>query len=745
MADQTGMNEQVLHAEIARLNKVVQALINRAESSANIDTSDFNLFQTAITLEDLVRRRTDELEAALRENEKITRALRESENHNRLLVENSPMCIHEIDIGGRIVSMNRAGLSMLGLKEECEVQDYLYLDSVGAADRERIGVLLAQAYTGESSHFEFKASGPLGPIYKSCFVPIKNKNGGVEKLMGITEDITERKRLEQQLVEREELFRAIFEQAPNAIELIDPETLHFVEANPAACRMLGYTHEEYLRLRLVDTQADLNEEALVAAIWQVGESGGTSLENRHRCKNGDILDVEINSRMLDLSGKRLLVGVWRDITEHKRAQEEIKLKNTILQTQQEVSPDAILVVDENAHIISYNQHFIDLWRLSPQLVSERLDTPVLQSVLDQIAEPEVFLARVHYLYEHRDDKSREEIPLKDGRIIDRYSAPATGADGKYYGRVWYFRDITERKRAVEDLRIIAGVFDNSQEGIVITDANNVFLNVNPAFTRITGYAREEVIGKNPKMLSSGRQDKAFYAEMWQTLKQKRAWRGEIWNRQKSGEVFAELLSIAAICDDEGRVRRYVGVFSDISYLKTHEAELSQVAYYDALTGIPNRRLLADRMDQSIARAQRSGRMLFVCYLDLDGFKQVNDRYGHEAGDQLLVEVSRRLQEALRTGDTLARLGGDEFVVLFNDLAGERECRQILDRILEIIALPVVIGSHQVAVSASIGVTFQTPANEDGDTLLRQADQAMYVAKQTGKSRYHLYDAKHDWI
>jgi diguanylate cyclase (GGDEF)-like protein/PAS domain S-box-containing protein len=737
------MNGQALHAEIARLNKVVQALINRAESSANIDASDFNLFQTAITLEDLIRRRTDELEAALRENEKITRALRESENHNRLLVENSPMCIHEIDIDGRIVSMNRAGLSMLGLKEECEVQGYLYLDAVSAADRERIGALFAKAYAGESSHFEFKAGGPLEQIYKSCFVPIKNKNGGVEKLMGITEDITERKRLEQQLMEREELFRAIFEEAPSAIELIDPETLRFVEANPAACRMLGYTHEEFLRLRLVDTQADLNEEELVAAVRQVGESGGMSFENRHRCKNGDILDVEINTRMLELSGKRLLVGVWRDITEQKRAQEEIKFKNTILQTQLEVSPDAILVVDENAQIISYNQQFIDLWQLSPQLVSERQDTHVLQTVVDKVAEPDVFFARVQYLYEHRDDKSREEIPLKDGRIIDRYSAPATGADGKYYGRVWYFRDISERKRAEEDLRIIAGVFDNSQEGIVITDANNVFLNVNPAFTRITGYARDEVIGKNPKLLSSGRQDKTYYAAMWQALKQKKAWRGEIWNRRKSGEIFAELLSIAAICDDEGRARRYVGVFSDISYLKTHEAELSQVANYDALTGIPNRRLLADRLDQAIARAQRGGRMLFVCYLDLDGFKQVNDRYGHEAGDQLLVEVSRRLQDALRAGDTLARLGGDEFVVLLNDLASERKCRQILDRILEIIALPVVIGSHEVVVSASIGVTFHTAANEDGDTLLRQADQAMYVAKQSGKSRYHLYDAKHE--
>lgn len=192
-----GTNELALQREIARLNKIIQALMNRAERNASNQGSDFNLFQTAITLEDQVRLRTRELEAALLENEKINRALRESENHNRLLVENSPMCIHEIDMDGRITSMNKSGLLMLGLKEECEVQGYVYLNAVSAADRSRIGSLLANAQAGDVSHFEFKASGPLEQIYKSCFVPIKNKNGKVEKLMGITEDITERKKAEE--------------------------------------------------------------------------------------------------------------------------------------------------------------------------------------------------------------------------------------------------------------------------------------------------------------------------------------------------------------------------------------------------------------------------------------------------------------------------------------------------------------------------------------------------------------------
>jgi diguanylate cyclase (GGDEF)-like protein len=204
-----------------------------------------------------------------------------------------------------------------------------------------------------------------------------------------------------------------------------------------------------------------------------------------------------------------------------------------------------------------------------------------------------------------------------------------------------------------------------------------------------------------------------------------------------------MLSISVICDEAGNVQRHVGVFSDITYFKNHEAELSRIANYDALTGIPNRRLLADRLRQAIAHAQRNRKILAICYLDLDGFKDVNDHYGHEAGDTLLMDISRRLQEMLRSGDTLARLGGDEFVVLFNDLGREQECYPVLDRILSVVAMPVNIGSAQAMVSASIGVSFYPAENVDGDTLLRHADQAMYVAKQHGKNRYHLYDSEHD--
>ncbi len=300
-----------------------------------------------------------------------------------------------------------------------------------------------------------------------------------------------------------------------------------------------------------------------------------------------------------------------------------------------------------------------------------------------------------------------------------------------------------RQKAQAAQRLAASVFANSQEGIVITDAQNQILDVNAAFTRISGYTRDEVIGRNPKLLGSGRQGADFYAAMWKVIQATGAWHGEIWNRRKSGEVYAEMLSIDAVLDEAGNLLHYVGAFSDISQIKEHQAELERIAHYDALTSLPNRRLLADRLEQELARTRRSGRSLALCYLDLDGFKPVNDQYGHDAGDLLLVEIGRRLQTAARAVDTVARIGGDEFVLLLCDLVQEQECFHALDRILKSVARPVAIDLDQIVVGASIGVTLFPRDDSDADTLMRHADQAMYLAKESGKNRFHIFDAEHD--
>jgi diguanylate cyclase (GGDEF)-like protein/PAS domain S-box-containing protein len=327
-------------------------------------------------------------------------------------------------------------------------------------------------------------------------------------------------------------------------------------------------------------------------------------------------------------------------------------------------------------------------------------------------------------------------------LLEKIKTPMHDSQGNLIGVLGIARNITKRKLAEESLLITASVFNNSHDAILITDANNVIMDVNPAFTQITGYSREEVIGKNPRLLSSGRQSNTLYDVMWQSLKQKNAWRGELWNQRKSGEIYAGLLSIAAICDDEGKVQRHVGVFSDITHLKEHEAELNRVAHYDALTGIPNRVLLADRMKQAIAQTAREQSMMSVCYLDLDGFKPINDTMGHDAGDQVLIEVARRIENTIRGGDTVARLGGDEFVVLLRQEKGE-ECVATLKRLLAAIAQPITVKNKSHTLSASIGVSIYPLDDEDPDTLLRHADQAMYIAKQSGKNCFHIYDPSLD--
>jgi diguanylate cyclase (GGDEF)-like protein/PAS domain S-box-containing protein len=295
----------------------------------------------------------------------------------------------------------------------------------------------------------------------------------------------------------------------------------------------------------------------------------------------------------------------------------------------------------------------------------------------------------------------------------------------------------------ESLRVAATVFE-SQEGMIVSDTEGTILRVNDAFVRITGYPSEEAIGRNPRVFKSGRQSAQFYAEMWEALLSKHSWQGEIWNRRNNGETYPCWLTISAVLDSEGKVTHYVGAFSDITVLKNHELQLEHLAHYDTLTTLPNRVLLADRLHKSMAQALRRGQHLVVAYLDLDGFKAINDIYGHAAGDQVLITVASRMKQDLREGDTLARLGGDEFVAVLFDLEDIKASEPMLTRLLAAAAEPVHVGEHALQVSASLGVTYYPQAEDvDADQLLRQADQAMYQAKLAGKNRYHVFDAEQD--
>jgi diguanylate cyclase (GGDEF)-like protein/PAS domain S-box-containing protein len=318
------------------------------------------------------------------------------------------------------------------------------------------------------------------------------------------------------------------------------------------------------------------------------------------------------------------------------------------------------------------------------------------------------------------------------------------AAGEIIGVIVSFRDITERKQNEEKLHLAASVFTSAREGIMITEPDGTIIDVNNTFSQITGYSRKEVIGHNPRMLSSGRYDKDYYTALWRDLIEKGHWYGEIWNRHKNGKVYAEMQNISAVRDAHGNTKYYVSLFSDITLIKDHQQELEYIAHYDALTNLPNRVLLVDRLQQAMPQALRRELQLVVVFLDLDGFKAINDNHGHKAGDQLLVTVALSMKQTLREGDTLARLGGDEFVAVLTDLIDIEASVPMLTRLLSAAAQPVHIGDLVLQVSASLGATAYPQLEDiDADQLLRQADQAMYQAKLAGKNRYHIFDAAHD--
>ncbi len=324
------------------------------------------------------------------------------------------------------------------------------------------------------------------------------------------------------------------------------------------------------------------------------------------------------------------------------------------------------------------------------------------------------------------------------RWLDTHAAPLRDESGAIWAVLSVTRDITGRMQADSQRRLAASVFTHAHEGIMICNAGQQIVDVNPAFTLITGYTREEVLDRNPNVLSSGRHNEEFYQRMWSAIARNGFWEGELWNRRKDGEVFAERLSITTVADERGRVAYYIGSFSDITLLKEQQTRLERLAHYDDLTELPNRVLLADRLEHALASAQREGHRVAVCYLDLDGFKAVNDELGHDAGDDLLVEVARRLKQVLRAADTVARLGGDEFVLLLVGIDRIAECDIAIRRVLTEISTPVAVSGEQRQVSGSIGIALYPEDGADPDTLLRHADQAMYLAKRAGKNRYVVY-------
>ena len=444
----------------------------------------------------------------------------------------------------------------------------------------------------------------------------------------------------------------------------------------------------------------------------------------------------------DSDGKpSVMRGTIQDITERKQSEAALRQSQELLQLFIQHAPAALAMFDREMRYLEASRRWREDFGLNGQHLIGRSHYEIFPEIPDRWKEI------------HRRALSGETLKADEDRFLRsdgveqwiRWEVRPWLTDIGAIGGVMIFsEDITRQKQAEERLHLAASVFTHASEGITITDASGTILDVNDSFTRITGYTREEALGRNPRLLNSGRQSKEFYENMWRDLTENGQWSGEIWNRAKDGRVYAEMLTISAVRDASGTTQQYVALFSDLTSIKEREQQLERIAQYDLLTGLPNRVLLYDRLRQAMAQAHRSGRPMAIACLDLDKFRAVNDRHGHTVGDQLLMAVTHRIGLALHDGDTLARLGGDEFVVVMLELASSEDSIPIIDSLLQAASEPVQVGELTLQVSASIGVTYYPQAGDmDGDQLLRQADQAMYQAKLEGKNRYHIFDPHED--
>jgi diguanylate cyclase (GGDEF)-like protein/PAS domain S-box-containing protein len=287
-------------------------------------------------------------------------------------------------------------------------------------------------------------------------------------------------------------------------------------------------------------------------------------------------------------------------------------------------------------------------------------------------------------------------------------------------------------------RLMGKVFENADEGVIITDPNTTIVSVNKAFSQVTGYSPEEAIGQTPKLFNSGRQGENFYRHMWTQLQEHGQWQGEIWNRNKAGEDYLEWLSIAAVRDENGELSHYIAIFSDITSEKENEERLHNLAHYDQLTGLPNRILFNERLRYALTQAERNLQQVAVMFLDLDGFKPVNDNLGHAAGDRLLHLVAQRLKHCLRASDTVARFGGDEFTIVLPDIDNIDSVAPIAEKIIQDVARPYELDGNTVQITTSVGISICPRDCHSAHELIHHADNAMYQAKRHGKNQYRFY-------
>ncbi len=567
-----------------------------------------------------------------------------------------------------------------------------------------------------------------GLHFDNYLSPIFNAEGQITKVALFAQDITERKKAEEALL----LAKASIEHASECIFWID-ERGEIAFVNQAVCRMLGYTRDELISKTISFVEPAFPMEKWSSHWQELKERKFLLFESRYCRKNGSVIPAEVSANFFQYGDREYIFASVRDISEKIRQHETLVENIYKFKALFDLAPDAVFLGTLEGEIIDCNEAAVSMTGYPKEelvgMSSKKLLPEYLAKDFEKTME-QMLLSKSAFLGFENQRKNGDIFPVEMSAKVIEFN--------KKNAVLVVVREITERKEYEQKLKLFQKVFENALEGITITDAKGNIVAVNEAFTEITGYKSHEVIGKNPRILKSDRHDDNFYKTMWQNLKTQGQWEGEIWNRRKTGEAYPEWLSISAIKANSSDITHYVAVFHDITDLKHQEEQIKHQAYHDALTNLPNRLLLHDRLSVAINHAQRNGQKIAILFVDLDNFKHINDSLGHALGDQLLQAVSQRIVKLMREEDTVSRLGGDEFVIMLEDVKDESVAIHIAERVLASFQRSFHVRNHELFITPSLGLTLFPDDGSDPETLIKNADLAMYRAKDKGKNRFQLF-------
>jgi diguanylate cyclase (GGDEF)-like protein/PAS domain S-box-containing protein len=711
-------------------------------------------------------------------------ALQKSEQFLRAIIETEPECVKVVDKNGDLIDMNAAGLKMLEAASLDQVRQRRLLNFILPEYQEAFLALHQRIMSGEQGALEFEIIGLKGTRrwLETYAAPLPDHHNNVVMLLGVTHDITQRKLAEQALQESENRLMLAIKGSNDAPWDWDLEK-NRLYYSPQWWHMLGYeTDELQSDAKLWHSLVHPDDLDFIQNDLRKALHSGQSMhavEFRLRHKDGHyvpILERSFISR--NKEGKVVRIsGTNMDLTERRQEQNLEELRGFMLECitssmplteileaiahkVESLTPGAccaILLLDDKGRCLNpaaapslpdFYKSGIDGLQIADDAGCCGYAAGKGESAVTDDVTADPRCARLRDLLVQAGLKSWWSEPIQgpEGKVLGtfavyhRKAAVPNAYQCKLIETVAHYAALTiDRKRAETQLKLAAKVFEQSQEGFMITDARRRILKVNPAFTAITGYSEQEAVGKSAGILSSGRHDREFYRNLWETIRTQNFWQGEIWNRRKNGEVYPELLNVSVVRDSTGNVTEYVGVFADITQLKASEAQLEFLAHHDTLTSLPNRLRLFFRLEHSIETARREGTQLALLMLDLDRFKDVNDSFGHLVGDQLLQLVANRLVNRVRDIDTVARLGGDEFTVVLENISRPEDAARIAQAIIDDLSEPWSIpNTGEVLIGASVGISLYPQHGHTPELLLQQADAALYEAKEGGRNRFAFF-------